>query len=334
MRSHSSFSTVGVLGRLTLAGALHAAAFSVLALGPAPTTSAEVKAVSARCVIVERDATPMKCAAGAPFYPVATLKRGEMLRVDGEEGDWLRVEYLTGTPAYVRAEDVAFDEDAKAAKLIQPSRLFAINERSLDRGNWWSLLDEALPTGTALTVKDRVRSIDEVTRGYVVTAPAQARGYVRADAVRNATTEEALAYKGRTDLPPVAAASQATPTTVPQDTPAPQAVATAPAEPEPSTIATAACPPVEPPPIYDIETLRRRYEKTIVLDGAEAEVQIPVVIDDFKRKAGSLSGSPEDKRIRAAIDQRIVALQLRLDIVKALKSFVPADQIASGQPKR
>lgn len=328
MRTPLLKSRLTTRGRTGVAGALRCLLLLAAPLLVALDARADPKPAPPRFVVVSQDRTPMKCSGGAPFYAVRTLDPGQVLRVDGEESGWLRVEYLAGMLAYVRAEEVDVDADAKILRLVRPSRLAAVNERG-ERANWWSLLDNELPAGSVLQLKDAVKTMDEVTRGYIVTAPAQARGYVKADAVRPALEVEAGAYKGRTDLAAIAAPK---PAETKPDSVA-QLAQQSPAKPEaaggsaeaPSAVSAGA-----PPVIYDARTLLTRFEKALVLDGEEAEKQIPVVIADIRRKVGSLSLDPADQRLALALDQRLRALQLRLDLALANKRIASVESQLSN----
>lgn len=306
-----------------------AAVFTWLLLLAAPLliasdARADAKAAPPRFVVVNQDRTPMKCSGGAPFYAVRTLDPGQVLRVDGEETGWLRVEYLAGMLAYVRAEEVELDAGAKTLRLIRPSRLFAVNERTGDRANWWNLLEQELPVGTVLQLNETVKGMDEVTRGYLVTAPAQARAYVRADAVRPALEVEASSYKGRTDLAAISTAKPAVPGADGASSPGQQAPAKL--EVAEGKAATPGPAPVEAAPIiYDAKTLLSRFEQTLVLDGEEAEKQIPVVVADIRRKIASLGLDPAEQRLAIVLDQRLRALQLRLDLALATKRIASVE---------
>jgi hypothetical protein len=300
------------------------------ALGIAPAVFADVVRVTPRIVVVEKDSTPMRCASGVPFYIVNTLKADQKLRVDGEEGAWLRVEYLTDMLAFVKAEDALPEPDGKTVRLTRASRLAAVNDRGNERGHWWFLLDTPLPSDSCLRVQETIKAMNEVTLGYLVVAPAQSRGYVKADSVRNATKDEAIAFQGRTDVeaPQLAAA-----TSSPAGSDAQQPVAAATSDTGAASPASEAVAPVEVV-VYDMPTLKARYTQVMALKGDEARKQIPVALAEFKRTAATLGSSSEDRQNRAAIDWYTSALQLRQEILSTLKQYSPEGAIASSAPTR
>ncbi|MGD9688526.1 MAG: hypothetical protein AB7K52_03820 [Phycisphaerales bacterium] len=319
MRHAARWSAAILLGRSPVLCVLLAG----LPLGRPTACLADAPAAEPRVMVVQHDGTLMKCAAGAPFYAVRTLSAGDLLRVDGAEGAWRRVEYLTGMLAHVKAEDASLDADGKTVRLNKPSRLQAFNETPSGRGHWWNLLDDALPADTALERRETLKGMNEVVIGYLVVAPASSRGYVKAEALRPATPEETEKFIARTDVPaPVVV--EATAPAAPTDSPATSAVSTAP------SIAEATAPREEPKPvIYDLDTLMIRYAQTMALGDRDAERQIPVVIADFQRTESTLGQSPEDARVRTAIRRRVDALQLRRDLIAAMRKFTPTDIAAA-----
>jgi hypothetical protein len=93
--------------------------------------------------------------------------------------------------AYEKATDATADSAGKTIKLSRPSRLMAANVQG--SRPWQFLLDSDLPAGTSFTVLESIKGTDGAVEGYLVPAPAQARGYVKSDQVRRATPEEAAA---------------------------------------------------------------------------------------------------------------------------------------------
>lgn len=193
-------------------------------LSAAMPAIADIKGVEPYFVVVTNDGVHMKCSDANIYYPVRILKNGDVLKVDGEGGAWLRASYLPGTRAYVKADEVSFDEASKTAKLTRPSKLMAVDAR----GNppWWGLLDSDLPTGTTFPGAEPVKSAAGVVEGYLVPAPEAARGYVRAEATRRATEAEAKAFLPVSSDPapgsstPAAAATPASAPTEPAQAPA------------------------------------------------------------------------------------------------------------------
>ncbi len=312
-----------VVCSLLLAGATAAAAHGQ-----------QIKNVEPYHVTVLRDNTPMKCADGGIFYAVAVLKAGQVLRVDGEGPGWLRVEYLPGMKAHVKASDANLEAGGRTLKLTRPSRLMAANVQAGSRP-WQYLLDNDLPAGTTLQVLEAVKASDGTIEGYLVPAPAQARGYVKNDQVRRATPEETAAYvrvdpARTTPTTPTtpdraAAPAPAQPETRPADpTPAPAQPATdsaqtgtptqpggAPAQPAQPPVAVA--PPV-PKAIRDVELLRTLFDRAMTSAASEDEVK--TVIGEFDRTINSLGASETDQHLKRQLTERRKALTLRLDVIE------------------
>lgn len=260
---------------------------------------ADVKPIDPRFVAVLKDGAPMKCQIGAPFYAVRTLKAGQVLRADGEDSGWLRVEYLPEMLAFIKAADAVPDAESKTVRLVAPSRLTAVSEAGAERGHWWYLLDRELPADSVLQVVESFKGVDGRCYGYLVPAPSQARAWVKADLVRPATAEEIAAYdKGRTDAsaPQTANAQTQTPATAPTAAPTPAESAANTAE---------------------LDALRSRFDTAMTKTDNEAEIQ--AVADAFSRRIESLGSGPEDRRLRAGLERRLEALKLRQDVLAALK---------------
>lgn len=204
--------TAGFVASLVL-GVVNGMGRSLPALGGAAAllvlaghAAADIKAVEPYYVVVTKDNVPLKCSDGNIYYPVAKLKANQVLRVDGTGGGWLRAEYPSGTRAYVKADEGMYDDAAKTLKLTRPSKLMSANADGARP--WWYLLDNDVTAGTVFANAQVVKSPDGTVEGYLIAAPAGARGYIREEATRAATADEA---KG---LMPVAA-------TTPEPTPAP-----------------------------------------------------------------------------------------------------------------
>ncbi len=319
-------------------------------LAPLATAAAQqVKAVEPYFVTVTKDNVPMKCADGGIFYAVSILKQGQVLRVDGEGPGWLRTEYLPGIKAYIKAADATADASGKTLKLSRPSRLMAANVQG--SRPWQFLLDSDLPAGTSFTVLETLKGTDGTVEGYLVPAPAQARGYVKSDQVKRATPEEAAAYTkpasgaatppaprpqpvkpttpatGGDPVPAPTTPPPATPTTPPSAIPAtPEGEPAVPADPNATTPVP---PPVAPPTppvdaprlkvIKDIDTLRTLFNNVMQKAGSEAEIN--TVIAEFDRTTNTLGGTPEDRRIHEALTSRREALTLRLEVFEASKKL-------------
>lgn len=246
--------TQGFVSSLVL-GAVHGFGRTLPALGGAAAllvlaghAAADIKAVEPYYVVVTKDNVPLKCSDGNIYYPVAKLKANQVLRIDGTGGGWLRAEYPTGTKAYVKADEGMFDEAAKTLKLTRPSKLMSANADGARP--WWYLLDADITAGTVFNNAQAVKSADGTLEGYLIPAPAASRGYIREEATRAATPEEARAFMAPTGEAASKPATPAPTTTTetaavtPAVTPAPTPVA--PVTPAPAPTATAATPTPTP----------------------------------------------------------------------------------------
>lgn len=188
MQAAACFGVRGGLGRILFV------LLAAILIHPS-ALEAQVQPVEPYYAVVTRDDVPMRCKDGAPYYPVRMLERGQVVRVDGESPWWVRVHYLPGMHAFVKADEVRVDDSARELVLTRPSRLMASNVAGGERGNWWYLLDEELPAGTRLPIARTLRTADDRVFGYLVPAPGDARGYIRQEVIRHATSEEVERYR-------------------------------------------------------------------------------------------------------------------------------------------
>lgn len=207
-----------------------------LAQTPAPAPAATASRGSTFSVIVTAGEVPLRCGDSTLYYPVALVKSGDLLQVDGETANWLRVRYPAGVEAIVPADQLT-DPVNNVGRLRVPSRLRAPNLNGGAKGSFYQLLQEELPANTELRVTRTIRADDGLPSYYVITPPADARAWISRDAVRRATPDEvAKAAVTAAATPAPAPAPAATETAVAIPTPAPAAVPA----PEPAVTATAA----------------------------------------------------------------------------------------------
>lgn len=303
----------------------------------APAAAADIRPVSPYVVAVTKPA-PLSCGDGGIYYAVARLQPGALLKIDGEGRGWLRAVYPEGTRAYVKVDEASFDEATKSVKLTKGSKLMAVNEGGARP--WQLLLERDLPAGTAFQNAIVSKGVDGSVEGYLVPAPAGARGFIKAELTRKATAEEsaklipppaapapkpvepakpteapkpadtAAVPPGATDIIEVKPAprpgDQPTPTTTPAATPAPTA---------PAPVAQ----PTRPTPevtkrIDDIALLRDMFDR--VNRGTDNEAEVQTVISEFNRKIDALGTTGEDGRLRRALEDRRGALLLKQEIIE------------------
>lgn len=177
-----------------------------------PSAAAQPKRVEPFVVVVTASEVPIRCGDSTLYYPVAAVKSGETLVVDGETAGWLRVQYPAGVEAFVPAEQVTVVQDG-AGKLAVPSRLRAPNVNGGVRGSYFQLFEQDLPAGTPLKITRSERGEDGKVTHFAVVPPAGARGWISRDAVRRANEQESARA--------LAGPSAGAPAAVPAPAPAP-----------------------------------------------------------------------------------------------------------------
>lgn len=185
-----------------LAGALASPLGVVVAAGMlAPIAAADVANVPARCVVVLEDNVPLRCGDMDRFYRVGSVKKGTVLRLDGEGGGWLRVEYPSNLNALVPVTEAKVSVDGKNVEITSPTRLRAHNLAKGFRGSFKSLLDTPLAPGATLPLIEAVKGEDGAVVAFAVRVPGEGRAYINAQFVRAATDAEAKDYAAKRGNP-------------------------------------------------------------------------------------------------------------------------------------
>jgi hypothetical protein len=162
---------------------------AALALVLATPAMAQLRDVEAYRVILTADA-PMQSGDSERFYRVADLKKGDMLTVDAESADWIRVAYPAGSSAFLKADQGEISPTGLTVKLKVESKLLAVHQNIGISGSWKSLLPTAAKPGTEFKLIETVKDKDGTVLGYRIAAPAEARGFVSTRSIRRATTAE------------------------------------------------------------------------------------------------------------------------------------------------
>lgn len=154
--------------------------------------------------------TPMRSGDSQRFYSVLELKSGDLVTVDAESAEWARIAYPPGSSAFIRADQAELGPTSQSVKLKVESKLLSVNPEHGLSGSWKSLLPDAAKPGTEFKLIDIIKEKDAVL-GYRIAAPAEARGFVLARAIRRATQAEIDAAKTLSagTLPPARNASTA-----------------------------------------------------------------------------------------------------------------------------
>ncbi|VAX39015.1 hypothetical protein MNBD_PLANCTO03-1170 [hydrothermal vent metagenome] len=171
--------------------------FLVLALLVFPGRAlAQTVPVEPYYVVTTRADVPLKSGDMDGYYPVATLKAGQVLWVDAEGSGWVRVAYPPGLSVYVPASEVREEEGGGVVVLARVSALKSRNASAGFAQSWQRAIprNEEPAIGTRLHVLDVIEGADGGVMGYEVEPPAMVRGYVKADVLRAATDAEVEAY--------------------------------------------------------------------------------------------------------------------------------------------
>jgi hypothetical protein len=312
---------------------------------PAAFAQAGMKSIDPQVMVVTADAAQLRAGNSSFSYSVAVAKAGTMLRVDGDDGTWLRVSYPAGSRALATADDLVNPTPGQPARLKKPSRLLALNSEVGPRGSFMPLLATDLPPDTTINVIEAVKSEDTRTAAFYIQIPDNARAFVDRSALRKATDEETAKFAGLTSTP------STTPTSTPAPTnpaPAGSVVASTPIPPptnfvppgftpvnppstapsttvitttEPSTTpstttTTEPAPTVTPPPAprqpSRLEQLNEMFDRVWKQPVESAELD--EAIAELRGYTETLSSSPNDRAVAKSIQRRIAALELRRDL--------------------
>jgi hypothetical protein len=280
-------------------------------------------------VVVVAEQTPLRCGDRSGFYPVASLRAGQVLLCDGENPEWRRVAYPPNTTVYVNSGLVRFDSARNIAVLSVPSGLKAGNLNTGLRGSWKPVFEPPLQPGVELQVVDFEDHESERFRGYKVLAPEGARAYVEATAVRRATGEEIQAHVDHlTEL-----RAQGIP--IPQDgvrrfTPDNLNPIMAPVDKEeppehqPDAEPSRADPVIESAPVVEprqaprdrqivaFEQLEAAFQKVRAQPALDAEYD--ELIAEFNRTLEGIPDTQDNHTLRMSIQQRLEIIKLLRDV--------------------
>lgn len=152
-----------------------------------PTFAQTPAAFTPRLIEPAAEGVLVRCSPGAAWYPVATLKPGTVLRAESLVEGWIRVDYPEGTQAVVKADEGTLDEAAGKVVLSRRSRLRAFNQSvPVFEESYKAVFDEFLAPGVELKYVGPMKNRAGETAGFIVVAPAGAKGYVSPRDVRDA----------------------------------------------------------------------------------------------------------------------------------------------------
>lgn len=156
------------------------------------------------------------------YYPIATLTPGTVLRVTGEGGNWLRVEYPRGLHALVRADHATLDQAEGIVTLSRSGALKALSDTRY--GIDGSFRDVQGPE-TPATTRLKHHRTEQSSRGvvfYVVDAPRGAAGFIESAQARRSVPSEIQAYRASLEAEDQGQALPEPPTQQPTQAPAEQ----------------------------------------------------------------------------------------------------------------
>ena len=329
---------------LTAAALTLAPASATLAQSGATGNAPANAALPAESWVVTRtDGVALRSGAGMTWYVAAELDAGTMLRVDGEEDFWLRVEYPPGLRAVVKAGEGSLDADAGVVTLSRRSPLRAVNladpfeEQSYKR----IFAESPLPAGTTLEYVGPLQSRDGSLAGFVVVAPPGAMGFVSPEDVRPATPDEVLAHVGapaRAEAPapePAPAAPAGAPedelvldesnVDPPVETVSPMAEPT-PARPAPAGGAPAGAAPAAQPSADDLDAAFER-----VMDQPIEDAEFERLIEEYEAYRARIDpAGPAAAMAFDGVDARIELLRIRAALQDSKRRLASLESGAEG----
>lgn len=155
---------------------------------------AQVKDVEPYFIAVTADEAFLRSGDLRSYYPITTLRAGAILRVTGESGNWLRVEYPKGLLALVRADHATLDQAAGVVTLSRSGALKALSDTRYGvDGSFRDVQGPPTPATTRLK-HHRTETSNRGVVFFVVDAPKGAAGFIEAAQTRRAVPSEVQAH--------------------------------------------------------------------------------------------------------------------------------------------
>ncbi|MFG0285784.1 MAG: hypothetical protein ACF8R7_15320 [Phycisphaerales bacterium JB039] len=323
---------------------LFALALGLLAIVPA-LARAQVSDVPAYYVVVQSEDATLRSGDLRNYYPIAPVKAGQVLRVDGAGSKWLRVAYPPGIKALVRGDRATVDRDAGVVRLTSPGRPKAWNLEYGVNGSWKDIPTDLLPEGTEFTFIEAATDRNGAAH-YVIEAPRAARAFIEEQDVRRASQREAETYLasigGESALIGAAVAQPAgsTPVTAPPaagaqgglDLADSAQTPTGPVRTPEATISQDTTPAGTPVPAIEEDPTARPIAGLAELDAAFERVrtqkaldaEIDQLISEFGAALEQVGPGAENESLRIALEQRISLLEIRKDLQRQLREVAAA----------
>ncbi|MHC5022299.1 MAG: SH3 domain-containing protein [Planctomycetota bacterium] len=344
--------------RPLLLGAASAAAAVAIAL---PAGARQADADRSYIGVIRTEVAPVRSGADQGYYPLAQLKKGQLVQVVGEKIDWAQVRLvgpafhgLYGYLKFEKSESGRFRlaTDGRSGMTLGPAAVYAPNllAKMDARDSWKTLV--TLKTNETVTVLDTFET--ELDRVYKIAMPPTAQAFISLALVERATPAQEAEWRRALAAPAPPTSPPATPAETVTSTP-PAAIDDAPAEPvaaapdttppatppatadaeRPAVEANAAplaiepppaAPDVTPPPITPEETLKQldaALERLASEPLAQAEVEpLRNLYQDLARRAADHDRVRQYAEIRAAQLQVWADLQEHRRKLSSLKTRV------------
>ncbi len=168
-------------------------------INPAPA-QAQTEEFKPFWVVLERD-TELRCGDSPSWYTVANLKRGQLLKVNGESFDWYRVEYPKGTRVWIVAREAQIIENGTRIETTRAAQPRAISASSPTTESSYRRvsLDTIIQPGTKFRYIGPINNNAGQADGYIIPAPEGSSGFVIAAATRRATETEVREFLAKRD---------------------------------------------------------------------------------------------------------------------------------------
>lgn len=276
---------------------------------------AQVEAVDPYLAAVSSDGAALRSGGLDSYYVIEELRAGTVLLVDGKQDGWLRVSYPIGGTVFIFDDQGRVSSDGKSVVPSPGASLKAPNAKFGLKGSWRNVTmasEGGLPS--SLPVLGIETSSDGSRTAYRVPAPAGARAFIRAGAVREATASEIDAYlrsggtapnRSQTVNPPAQPTPPQPTTNQSPDAAAPVTPAAAPATETQQPAEPLVAPEPEPD---DVSLLLRAFEA--VQSQAITSAEVDPLIAEFEAAIAGLGESDADALARTALQQRLAVLRI------------------------
>lgn len=313
---------------------LVALAFALCAMIPG-LARAQVSDIDPYYVVVEAEGATLRSGDLRNYYPIAEAKVGQVLRVDGEGRQWLRVSYPLQARALIRGDKAELDRSKGIVRLTSPGRPKAWNAEYEVNGSWKDIPTEIFTAGTEFKFIEAAEDRNGATH-YVVEAPRSSRAFIETAHTRRASQGEIDRYLSsiggeRALVGDQAGRRQPGPDGAPRIA---GAVPGQPADAEPgerdageADTAIAAetpqrtpVPEIEEPaprPVAGLKQLEAAFQQVQKQKAVDAELD--ELLAEFRAAMEKVEPTTENEPLRIALQQRIDMLEIRKDLQRQMR---------------